>query len=95
MQSYSVPRGSNMKLWLFHKHIWIEIERQFGKRTPYTPYGYGGNITMITSRCKECGKHRQEELWGQIGKEHSWVTANDLQAGEQCNCVKELADASN
>ncbi len=69
-----------MKLWPFHQHTWIEVERQFGKRTPYTTYGHGGNITMITFQCKECGKHRQEELWGQIGKEHSVENPNSVSA---------------
>ena len=55
---------------LFHKHQWEETDRQALYRPAYHPlYGYlqgipPSPVTLITRRCKECEKLKQEILAG-------------------------------
>lgn len=46
-------------MWPFHKHTWIEVQKQQGTALI-------GLITVITFRCTACAKYKQETLNGYI-----------------------------
>ena len=60
-------------MWLFHRHKWNEVNRQFGVVAKYANVLLGGGLlgngtgTLITLYC-ECGKHKQVDLDGIVEK---------------------------
>lgn len=63
-----------LKIRLFHRHLYFEVDRQWLERTPRNLVtgellaGGPSPVTLITERCatKSCGKYRQETLQGYL-----------------------------
>ncbi len=55
----------------FHFHKWVEVNRQYGEVSEYTPPILGAKyigtslMTMITMKC-ECGEYKQQTLDGEV-----------------------------
>lgn len=59
---------------MFHRHRYEEVQRDFlyefmGHLSPKPSYfGMGTLVTLVTLRCIKCGKFKQVQLRGHIGK---------------------------
>ena len=59
---------------MFHRHRYEEVQRdflyEFMGRMSLEPsfFGIGDLVTLVTSRCIKCGRFKQVQLRGHIGK---------------------------